>query len=116
MCLHGTSSLWEVMIVGPTSYNTQPLPSFSMGQVVGETKGAGLEIGDSYGFVLWGLFSTLLPTRIATHSPLCAPAIPSFVCRFALYCALLRPLGLRLCQRASCSLPLGGYWGVLRSV
>src|SRR5215211_3111285 len=116
MCLHGTSSLWEVMIVGPTSYNTQHLPSFGMGQVVGETKGAGLEIGDSYGFVLWGLFSALLPTRIATHSPLCAPAIPCFASRIALFCAALLLLGLRLCQRASRSLPLGGYWGVLRSV
>src|SRR5215217_9233346 len=66
----------------------------------------------AYRFVLWGLSTT----RITTRSPLFAPLIPCFASRLALYCALLRLLGLRLCQRASCNLPLGGYWGVLRSV
>src|SRR5215210_2517886 len=66
----------------------------------------------AYRFVLWGPF----PTRITTRSPLCASLSPCFALCFARYCALVRLLGLRLYQRASRSLPLGGYWGVLRSV
>src|SRR5215203_1264453 len=77
---------------GPTSHNTLPHQPYVIGWVE-ETKRAGLKIRDLLPLGIMVLFST----RITTGSPLCAPLILYFASRCALFCALLRLLGLRPC-------------------